>query len=141
MAENYKRGSTMTPEIRAKKIMQRLNISRRSMSETLGISVSSVTMYFTGHHKIRRVVALGMQACYGINADYIMQGKLPVFVKQPGLPLSREAMEMAVIYEDLPKRIQPTARTTMLGLSRLRTTQETTSGRSKSRRASMQKSA
>lgn len=110
----------MTPEQRTEKIMKKINVSRQELSSTLGISLSSVAMYFTGHHKIRKVVALAIQACYGINADWIMNGKTPIFIKQASGKLSNEAMEIAVMYNTLPKKLQPTAKTMMLGLQKLK---------------------
>lgn len=106
----------MTPEQRTEKIMKKINVSRQELSATLGISLSSVAMYFTGAHKIRKVVALAIQACYGINAKWIMEGKGRIFLKQGGGKLSNEAMEIAVMYGSLPKKLQPTAKTVMLGL-------------------------
>lgn len=109
----------MTPEIRTEKIMHRLHVSRKALSQTLGISLSSVAMYFTGHHKIRKVVALAIQACYGISADYIMYGKLPVMVPTKGKAVSREAMEIAIMYDRLPEKLQASAKDNIDGLIRL----------------------
>lgn len=110
----------MTPEQRTEQIMKKINVSRQELSKTLGISLSSVAMYFTGHHKIRKVVALAIQASYGINADWILTGKGPTFVKQSNDKLSTEAMEMAAMYNTLPKKLQPVARTTMLALTKMK---------------------
>lgn len=110
----------MTPEKRTEKIMKKINVSRQDLSDALGISLSSVAMYYTGHHKIRKVVALGIQACYGINADWILNGRTPVFVKQGAGHLSSEAMEIAVMYNSLPRKLQPTAMTLFLGLQKLK---------------------
>ena len=109
----------MTPEERTERIMKRMSISRRELAERLDISVSSLAMYFTGQHRIRRVIALAIQAVYGINSDWIMQGKRPVFVKEFQSNLSAEAMEMAVLYDNLPRRLRPVARTTLRGLKAL----------------------
>ena len=62
----------ITPEQRTEWIMKQLHISRQELSETLGVSLSSVAMYFSGYHRIRRVVALAIQASYGISADWLM---------------------------------------------------------------------
>ena len=116
----------MTPEQRTEQIMKKINVSRQELSNTLGISLSSVAMYFTGHHKIRKVVALAIQASYGISAEWIMSGKGHTFIHQkdpkatPAGKLSNEAMEVAVMYSTLPKKLQPTAKTLMLGLQKLK---------------------
>lgn len=100
--------------------MKKINVSRQELSNTLGISLSSVAMYFTGHHKIRKVVALAIQASYGISADWIMTGKKPIFIKQASGKLSNEAMEVAIIYNNLPKKVQPTARTVVSALHKMK---------------------
>ncbi len=110
----------MTPEQRCEKIMKKINVSRQELSNTLGISLSSVAMYFTGHHRIRKVVALAIQASYGISSEWILTGKKPIFIKQASGKLSNEAMEVAIMYNTLPKRLQPVAKTTMLGLQKLK---------------------
>ncbi|MBX7058087.1 MAG: helix-turn-helix domain containing protein [Leptospirales bacterium] len=110
----------MTAEQRTERIMKRINVSRQELSATLGISLSSVAMYFTGHHRIRKVVALAIQASYGISAEWILSGKKPIFIKQAQGRLSNEAMEVALMYHNLPRRLQPVARTTMQAYQRLK---------------------
>ncbi len=99
----------VSPEERVKKIMREMNVSRQELSSTLGISLSSVAMYFSGCHKIRRVVALAIQASYGINAEWIMYNKPPVFLKQAdeqGRKYSKEAIEIARLCNTLSKKDQ-----------------------------------
>ena len=101
----------MTPEDRVKKITEQLNISRQTLSKSLGISLSSVAMYFNGYHKIRKVVALAIQSVYGVNARWILENKQPIFIKSPDNHLSDSAMEMAVAYSSLSKKSQEIAKT------------------------------
>lgn len=103
----------MTPEQRTERIMEKINVSRQELSAALGISLSSVAMYFTGQHRIRKVVALAIQAVYGISAEWILSGKKPIFIKQAQGRLSNDAMEVALMYDGLPKKLQPVAQTTM----------------------------
>ena len=111
-------GTAMTPEQRTEKIMKRINVSRQELSSTLGISLSSVAMYFTGHHKIRKVVALAIQASYGISAEWIMSGKKPIFIKESSGKLSPDAIEVAIMYNNLPKKLQPSGKILMQGLQK-----------------------
>ena len=71
----------MTAEQRIKKITKEMNISRQELSEALDISLSSVAMYFNGYHKVRKVVALAIQTIYGVSAEWILNNKQPIFVK------------------------------------------------------------
>jgi transcriptional regulator with XRE-family HTH domain len=110
-----------TPEARLESIMQKLKVSRQSLAQSLGISLSSVAMYFASHHRVRRVVALAVQAVYGVRADWILTGKKPVFlkqVKQDGL--STQGLTIAKQYDLLPKELQATAREVFAGLLKLR---------------------
>lgn len=110
----------MTPEERTEKIMKKINVSRQELCKTLGISLSSVAMYFTGHHKIRKVVALAIQASYGINAEWILAGKKPIFVKQASGKLPNDAMEVAIIYSNLPQKFRVMAKTILVALQNSR---------------------
>ena len=96
----------MTPEQRVKKITEQLNVSRQELSDSLGISLSSVAMYFNGYHKIRKVVALAIQTVYGVNAEWILHNKQPVFIKNKDNHLSDSASEIAVAYSNLSKKSQ-----------------------------------
>jgi transcriptional regulator with XRE-family HTH domain len=109
------------PEQRLESIMQKLKVSRQSLAQSLGISLSSVAMYFTSHHRVRRVVALAVQAVYGVNADWIMTGRKPIFVRQNKKDgLSTEGLTLAKQYDTLPKDLQSTAREVLAGLLKLR---------------------
>lgn len=99
--------------------MQRLNVSRHELSQTLGISLSSIAMYFSGYYKIRKVVALAIEAAYGVNADWIMYNEQPTFVYQKKYSLSNEAMEAALLYNNLPDNLQSVAKTMISGLQKL----------------------
>jgi transcriptional regulator with XRE-family HTH domain len=110
-----------TPEQRLESIMQKLKTSRQSLAQALGISLSSVAMYFTGHIQLRKVVALAVQAVYGVNADWIMTGRRPIFVRQNKKDgISTEGLTLAKQYDLLPKDLQSTAREVLAGLLKLR---------------------
>ena len=110
----------MTPEDRVEKITKQLSISRQELSEALGISLSSVAMYFNGYHKIRKVVAMAIQTAFGINAKWILHNKQPIFVKNANSRLSDDAMEVAITYSTLPKKSQEIIKTIIYSLKNLK---------------------
>ncbi len=99
--------------------MQKLSISRHELSKTLGVSLSAIAMYFSGYYKIRKVIALAIEAAYGINADWIMHDKQPVFIYQRETKVSNDAMEAALLYKELPANLQAIAKTMVSGLHEL----------------------
>lgn len=110
-----------TPEKRLEWISLKLKVSRQVLATTLGISLSSVAMYFTGHNRVRKVVALAVQGAYGVSADWIMTGRKPVFVRQALKDgASTEALALARQYDSLPRDLQAAAREVLAGLIKLR---------------------
>lgn len=110
-----------TAENRLEWITQKLKVSRQSLAVSLGISLSSVAMYFTGHHRVRKVIALAVQAVYGVNADWVMTGRKPIFVRQNRKDgLSTDGLTIALQYDTLPRDLQAAAREVLAGLVKLR---------------------
>lgn len=108
----------MTPEKRLEAAMKKLGLTRQQLADTLGISLSSVAMYFTGHHKVRRVIALAMQAACGISADWIMTGKGGMMMPEKELP--KDVTEVARMFDKLSSQHKNTARAALLGFHRLK---------------------
>ncbi len=89
--------------------MKRLNISRKDLGEKIGVSLSSVAAYLAGHNKIRKTTALAIQACYGVNADWLLHSKRPIFsfdTKERLVGLSDNCIELAITCSNLQKKHQ-----------------------------------
>ncbi len=92
-----------TPEERLRKVMEDLGVSRKEMSETLGISVASISMYFKKKSKIRKIIALATQGRYGVNAEWILYNKSPKFIGVIAQTMDVEAREVGIEFSLLPK--------------------------------------
>ena len=97
-----------SPEKRLEAVAFALNLTRQELADKLGISLSSIAMYFNGYHRIRKVVALAFENCYGVRANWILYGEKPIYLetKKQGSSLSDKAYELAVTYDSLQKREQ-----------------------------------
>ena len=97
-----------SPEKRLEAVAFALNLTRQELADKLGISLSSIAMYFNGYHRIRKVVALAFENCYGVRANWILHGEKPIYLetKKQGSSLSDKAYELAVTYDSLQKREQ-----------------------------------
>lgn len=100
-----------TAEKRLEGVLKKLGISRQQFADGLGISLSSVAMYFTGHHRVRRVVALAADSVFGINATWVMTGKGEPLrrPKDASNKLSQNAIGVAMLYDSLSPERQATA--------------------------------
>ena len=113
----------ISPEKRLEAAIFALSLTRQELADRLGISLSSIAMYLNGLHTIRKVVALAFEGCYGVQADWLLYGKKPVYVdsKEQGSRLSERAYECAVIYDSLPKEGQENVSILMPSLKRFYT--------------------
>ena len=93
----------MTPCKRLAAILSVLDLSRKEVADTLDISLSSVAMYIAGLHRIRRVVALAFQCCYGVRADWLLYGKKPVFVKpeEAGVSIAKKVSDVLIGFNEM----------------------------------------
>ena len=96
----------MSENERLRKIMTELNISKGNLAKALNISISSTIVYLNGTHKIRKILALAIQAYYGVNANWLLYNKKPMFVEKYSNTISDEALSLAKSYENLPKSSQ-----------------------------------
>lgn len=110
----------MTPEERFEAALQKRKISRQAAAERLDVSLSSIAMYCAGLAKIRKVVALAVQAELGISAEWILSGKTPMMASESRLALPPEALEIGAIFDELPRERQAEAALLLKGLSRLK---------------------
>lgn len=78
MSEDRKAGE------RAERVLRWMGVSRQEAAQQIGVSLSLIAMIAGGNVRTRRVVALAIQAQFGIRADYIVSGELPVFYRPPG---------------------------------------------------------
>ena len=86
---------------RLKMVTKQLELSRNDLSEALDVSLPSLSMYFSGRVKVRPVIALAMQATYGISASWLLTGKGTTFLKNNGEILSDESRKIGELFEDL----------------------------------------
>lgn len=111
----------MTPEARLEQALKKQGISRQAAADRLDVSLSSIAMYFSGNHKIRKVVALAAQAEFGISAEWIMSGKGAMLISQSKSILPPEAIAMGELFDTLPRALQADAQILLQGLQKLRT--------------------
>ena len=107
----------MTPGKRCEAALKQLNVDRKSFSEALGVSLPSVSMYFTGRLQIRPVVALAMQAVYGVNARWILNGESPQFISDNAQQMSKDAMDIGSMFDDLNGGMKTKARQVLESIS------------------------
>lgn len=86
---------------RLKIVTKQLELSRNDLSEALDVSLPSLSMYFSGRVKVRPVIALAMQATYGINATWLLTGKGNTFLKNNGNILSDESKKIGELFETI----------------------------------------
>jgi transcriptional regulator with XRE-family HTH domain len=110
----------MTAEERFESALRKNNISRQAAADRLGVSLSSIAMYCVGQAKIRKVVALAIQAELGISAEWILSGKGPMLASAVRRALPPEALEIGAIYDTLPRTRQADAALLLTALSRLK---------------------
>jgi hypothetical protein len=87
---------------RAERVLRWIGASRQDAAREIGVSLSLVAMMAGGSVRTRRVVALAIQAQFGVRAEYILSGKLPIFFRPPGTEsLSDAALAVAYGYTRL----------------------------------------
>jgi transcriptional regulator with XRE-family HTH domain len=108
---------------RAERVLRRLGVSRKEAAQEIGVSLSLIAMMAGGNVRTRRVVALALQAQFGIRADYVLSGERPIFLRSPGTEsLDDEALAVARSYERLRSaRHRRAFRAVLLGLGALET--------------------
>jgi len=107
----------MTPEQRLMEAMISLGLTRQELADRLGISLSAVAMYATGAHKIRRVVALAVQAEFGVNADWLLAGTGKMYAKPATGSLSGDALRAGHVFVTIPPRERGAAMRMLVGLA------------------------
>jgi transcriptional regulator with XRE-family HTH domain len=110
----------MTAEERFESALRKNNISRQAAADRLGVSLSAIAMYCAGQAKIRKVVALAVQAELGISAEWILSGKAPMMASASRPALPPEALEIGAIFDELPRARQADAALLLTALSRLK---------------------
>lgn len=99
---------------RLKTVTKQLELSRNDLSEALDVSLPSLSMYFSGRVKVRPVVALAMQAVYGISANWLLSGKGPTFIKNNGDLLSDDSKNLGQMFEDMRNDIKNKTRDSLM---------------------------
>ena len=64
-------------------------------------------------------MALAMQACYGINAEWLLKNKRPIFItkERKGNELANDAIATAIAYSNLSKKSKQTIQTIIKSLN------------------------
>lgn len=57
--------------------------NQKEMAELLGVSEITIRRYETGKTEIPKVVALALEALYGVNHHWLLTGRGSMFVKSP----------------------------------------------------------
>ncbi len=106
----------MTPEQRLRNALAKEGISRKETARRLDVSLSTIAMYHTENLTIRPVVALAIQAEFGISAEWILTGRGPEKAGARRQALPREALEIGAIYDRLLASGRAAARTIFAAL-------------------------
>ncbi len=90
---------------RLKYFVHKMNISRQTLSKTLGISIGCISMYCLDKSGIRKTIALAIEACYGLNHQWLLHGKRPMYLmeKKQGITSTKER-EILLRYKNLNKK-------------------------------------
>lgn len=109
--------SKINPGKRCQAALKQLDVDRKAFSESLGVSLPSVSMYFTGRLQIRPVVALAMQAVYGVNSRWILHGESPQFINENSRQMPKDAMDIGGMYDGLQSGMKSKARQVLESIS------------------------
>lgn len=109
--------ATRAANTRLREAMRRCDVSAATMCAELGISISAAQSYLAGRMRVRRVLALAVQATWGIRATWILHGTGAEFVESAAGP-GAGAHSFATSYSRLPRQLRKQLRTVLNGLHR-----------------------
>ena len=84
-----------------------------------------MSFFFSGKHKIRKVLALAIQASYNVNAEWILYNKQPKFLKVYNKNIDEELLKLLIEYENFSKPLKDVFLTVLEGLNKIQNSKTT----------------
>ncbi len=91
-----------TPGMRLRKVREKLNLSQLELAKAVNLGQAAICHYENGNRKIPGSILLLLKKLYQINPDYILNGKMPLFLSaKPLANIQTSAKDTGLTLDDL----------------------------------------